>query len=255
MNVLKRANKKGDKPQPNTKKNATAKSATAKSATAPSTKPTPSGGLSILDERRYNSAVKAHDAFCEYLSGLLVEFRKVCPKITLADCLKIAYMRNDYREYSDEVRRAIVLANLDGKLPEIGGMTIPIERAIELVEMPDITALLATIGATPNAADMSYILAHRITAAPDGSATYNRDELAEIYTAHLTPAQADKYRYFEGLANTLNEYLNGGGVITCVRNERRAMMWDGLKIEYSGGLDVLGVASFSPDVAYIVGKY
>ena len=250
MNVLKRANKKGEKPQPNTKK-----SATAKSATAPDTKPTPSGGLSILDERRYNSAVKAYDTFCEYLSGLLVEFRKVCPKITLSDCVKIAYMRNDRREYRDEVRRAIVLANLDGKLPEIGGMVIPIERAIELVEIPDISALLAAIDTTPNRADMSYILAHKITTAPDGSATYNRDELAEIYTAHLTRKQADKYRYFEGLANTLNEYLRGGGVITCVRNERRAMMWDGLKIEYSGGLDVLGVASFSPDVAYIVGKY
>lgn len=164
-------------------------------------------------------------------------------------------MRNDRREYRDEVRRAIVLANLDGKLPEIGGMTIPIERAMELVQMPDISGLLSAIDTTPDNADMSYILAHRITAAPDGSATYNRAELTEIYTAHLTPKQADKYRYFEGLANTLNEYLNGGGVITCVRNEHRAMIWQGLKIEYSGGLDVLGVASFAPDVSYIVGKY
>ena len=210
--------------------------------------------MSIRDENKIARAVAAYDLYTAYLSRLLSEFRKVCPKFSHTELANIVrHRRNEDR--ATAIKCAIVLANLDGEKPKIGGLTMPIERAAELVDVPNLAELVELVGTVRNDADMSLVVPSWVVPSADGSLTYDRTQIEERYTTHLTPSQAEKYRYFEGLADTLNAYLQGGGNIDIARNLLGVIWWRGLTVEYGDGIDRVSVKKFRPDVPYIVATY
>ena len=192
--------------------------------------PTPSAPMTYTNTAKVDKMVKEFDACLEYLNTLLPEFRKVCPNISPKQILDLDGYRPRGFDIKTDLKRTIFLTNLGNEQPTLGGLPISVDRALDLVEIPGLAELVDLVSRTRNAADMSYVFSAWIECAPDGVLTYDRAKIVARYTTTLTPSQVEKYNFFQGVADNLNNYLAHGGSLALKEEDFAALCKIGLSI-------------------------
>lgn len=216
--------------------------------------PTDENNSLLQDTQAIKSTIRATEKLAASLSPVLVAFRKVCPTFPLSELL--VYWHQPKTVTAERIKRDIVKYNTDGRPFDIDGMPVAFDKAVELIDIPEVPQLVEAVNqsiAQHNPLDRYSPRADLLEALLDGKITFDHSKIVRQYTHELNGRQSKEYEYLSILALMLNDHLKRHRMSTAQHNNRPLLHIDGLKvITQSSGGQMAGIERFEVDADYIL---